>query len=100
QDSGKHILGPRRSSNWTDANGRGWFPSSSPEFFRDLWIAETILVEIKQVQVQPVLHLALAQIVQGRLQMPVFAQILRYVCGQKNMPGIAAIQHSLRNIDA
>jgi hypothetical protein len=30
--------------------------------------------------------------------MPVFVQVFRDVRGQKNMPGIAAIHHSLRNI--
>ena len=45
--------------------GRLLPPFPSPEFLGDLRIAETILVEVKQVQAQPVLHLALAQIVQG-----------------------------------
>ena len=74
------------------------FPA--PELLRDLGIAETIFVEINNVQRQPMLHFALAQIVQARLPMPVLAQVLRHVRGQKNMPGIAAIQHSLRNIDS
>jgi hypothetical protein len=74
------------------------FPSSSLELFRNLWIAETIFVEINNVQPQTVLHLTLAQIVQVRLPVPVLGQILRHVPGQKNMPGIAAIQHPLRDI--
>jgi hypothetical protein len=65
-----------------------------------LRIAETILVEVKQVQAQPVLHFAFPQIMQARLPMTVLAQVLHHVRGQKNMPGIAAIQHSLRNIDS
>ena len=32
--------------------------------------------------------------------MPVLGQILGYVLGQKNMPGIATIQHPLRDIDS
>jgi hypothetical protein len=64
-----------------------------------LRIAKTILVEVKQVQAQAVLDFAFSQIMQVRLPMPVFTQVLRYVRGEKNMPGIAAIQHSLRNID-
>ena len=48
-------------------------PFPSPEFPGDLRIAETILVEVKQVQAQPVLHLALAQIVQVRLPVPILA---------------------------
>src|SRR5438094_95050 len=37
---------------------------------------------------------------QVRLPVAVLGQILRYMPGQKNMPSIAAIQHSLRNIDS
>jgi hypothetical protein len=76
------------------------FPFSSPQFFRDLWIAETILVEIKQVQVQPVFHLAVAQIVQVRLPMAVLGQIFSHVRRQKNVSGVATIHHALRNIDS
>jgi hypothetical protein len=65
-----------------------------------LRIAETILVEIKQVQVQPVLHLALAQIVQVRLPVAILRQIFRHMRGQKNVSGVTAVQHSLRNIDS
>ena len=79
--------------------GRLLPPFPSPEFLGDLRIAETILVEVKQVQAQAVLDFAFTQIMQVRLPMPVFAQVLRYVRGQKNMSGIAAIQHSLRDID-
>jgi hypothetical protein len=49
--------------------------------------------------VQAVLDFAFTQIMQIRLPMPVFTQVLRHVRGQKNMPGIAAIQHALRDID-
>src|SRR4030095_16645538 len=95
----EHDFGPTGGSNWTDANGGRVFPFSSSEFLRDLRIAKTILVEVKQVQAQAVLDFAFTQIMQVRLPMPVFTQVLRYVRGQKNMPGIAAIQHSLRDID-
>jgi hypothetical protein len=63
------IWRPRRA-NW--ANRRGLLlPSSSLEFLGNLWVAEAILAEIKEVQPQPVLHFALAQIVQVRLPVPV-----------------------------
>jgi len=61
-----------------------------------MWFAEIVLVEINQVQPQPVLHLRLAEIVQIRLPLPILRQIFRYVPGQKNMPGIAAIHDALR----
>ena len=44
------------------------------------------------------LHLALAQIVQVRLPMPVIGQIFRHMSGQKNVSGIATLQHALRDI--
>ena len=75
------------------------FPSWR-ELFRNLWIAETIFVEIKQVQAQSMLYLALAQIVQLRLPVPIIGQIFRHMPGQKNMPAIAAIQHPLGHIDS
>src|SRR5439155_7203714 len=46
-----------------------------------------------------VLHLTLAEIVQIRLPMPVLGQIFRYMRGQKNVSGIAAIHDALRHID-
>jgi hypothetical protein len=64
-----------------------------------MWVAEIVFVEINQVQPQPVLHLTLAEIVQIRLPLPVLGQIFRYMPGQKNMPGIAAIQDALRHVD-
>ena len=80
--------------------GRPLPSSSSLEFLRELWIAEIIFVKVKQVQVQAVLHLTLAKIVEVRLPVPVLGQIVRYMFGQKNMPGIAAIQNPLRDVDS
>src|SRR4029453_4919473 len=97
QSNYKHELGRTRSTNRTN-RARFVFPSSSLELLRNLWIAEIVFVEINNVQPQTVLHLTLAQIVQVRLPVPVLGQILRHVPGQKNMPGIAAIQHPLRDI--
>ena len=51
----------------------------SLELLRDLWIAETILVKVKQVQAQAVLYLTLAQIVQVRLLVTVIGQIIGHV---------------------
>jgi len=83
-----------------NANTGRPLPSSSLEFVWDLWIAEIIFVEVKQVQVQAVLHLTLAQIVEVRLPVPVLGQIVRYMFGQNNMPGIAALQNPLRDVDS
>jgi hypothetical protein len=72
----------------------------SLEFLRHLRIAKVVLVKVKQVQPQPVLHFALTNIVQVWLPVPIVDQILGYMCGQKNVPGIAAIQHPLGNINS
>jgi len=82
-------------------SGGRLFPSFSwLEFLRNLWIAEIIFVEVKEVQAQAVLHFALAQIVQVRLPMPVFGEVVGHMPGQKNVPRIAAIHYALRDIDS
>jgi hypothetical protein len=65
-----------------------------------LRIAEAIFVQAKQVQPQPVLDFAFTEIMQARLPMPVLAQVLRHVRRQKNVTGVAAIHHALRNVDS
>src|SRR6266480_7964704 len=93
----KRHPGPTGRSNGPNRGClRGSF--SLPELFRDLWVTKIIFVEIKEVQAQPVLHLALAQIVQVRLPVPILGQIFGHMRGQKNMPGIATIEHPLGNI--
>jgi hypothetical protein len=77
------------------------FPSfPSLEFVRDLWIAQIIFVEVKHVQAQAVLYFALAQIMQVRLPVSVFGQVVGNMPGQKNMPGITAVHYALRDIDS
>src|SRR5205085_7875082 len=71
----KRSLGPPESSNWTNANGRGGAPSSRAEFLRDLRVAQAILVEVKQVQAQPLLDFAFAEVVQDRVPMPEVAKV-------------------------
>jgi hypothetical protein len=95
----KRDLGPTGKANWPN-RGRLLRSFSSLELLRDLWIAKIIFVDVKEVQAQAVLHLALAQIVQVRLPVPVLGQIFRHMPRQKNMPGIAAIEHPLRDIDS
>ena len=74
--------------------------SSTLQFLGYLWIAEAVLIEIEQMQAQAVLHFTLAQIVQERLPLAIRGQILGDMLGQKNVAGIAAIQHSLGNVDS
>src|SRR5437588_7145290 len=78
-------LGRTRSANWMN---RGCLLPSfpSPEFLRNLWIAEMIFVEVEEVQAQAVLYFTLAQIVQVRLPVPVLSQVVGHMPRQKNMP--------------
>ncbi len=48
----------------------------------------------------PVLHLTLAEVVQERLPMAVLREIVRHPFGEENVPGVAAIHHPLRHVDA
>ena len=47
-----------------------------------------------------VLHFALAEIVQTRRPLPVLHQIIGHVLREKDVPGVAAIHHPLRHVDA
>ncbi len=67
---------------------------------RRLRIAKVVFVQIEEMQPQPVLHFALTDIVQVGLPVPIVDQILGYMRGQKNVPGITAIQHSLGHINS
>ena len=52
------------------------------------------------MQAQSVLHLAFTKIMQVWLPVPVVGQIFRRSRRQKNMPGVAAIQDPLGDIDS
>ena len=47
-----------------------------------------------------VLDLAFTQVAQTRRPLPVLHQIIRHVLGEKNVPGVTAIHHPLRHVDA
>ena len=47
-----------------------------------------------------VLDLALTEVAQPRRPLPGMDQIIRHVLGEKDVPGIAAIHHPLRHVDA
>ena len=46
-----------------------------------------------------VLHLALAEVVQTRRPLPVLREIVRHALREQNVPGVAAIHHSLREVN-
>ena len=47
-----------------------------------------------------VLDLAFPQVAQTGRPLPVMHQIIRHVLGEKNVPGVTAIHHPLRHVDA
>ena len=47
-----------------------------------------------------VLDLAFTQVAQTRRPLPVMHQIIRHVLREENVPGVAAIHHPLRHVDA
>ena len=47
-----------------------------------------------------VLDLAFPQVAQTRRPLPGMHQIIRHVLGEKNVPGVTAIHHPLRHVDA
>ena len=52
------------------------------------------------MQPDAVLDLAFTQVAQTRRPLPGMHQIIRHVLGEKNVPGVAAIHHPLRHVDA
>jgi len=72
----------------------------SHEFLRNLPIAKIVFVQVKQVEASPVLHFTLTDIVQVWLPVPIMNKVLGYMRGQKDVPGIAAIQHTLGHINS
>src|SRR5437879_4083673 len=75
-------------------------PFLSHEFLRNLPIAKIVFVQVKQVEASPVLHFALTDIVQVWLPVPIVNKVLGYVRRQKDVSGIAAIQHTLGHINS
>src|SRR2546428_13955490 len=74
-------------------------PFSASQLFGHSRVAKASFVEITNLQPESMLYFVLAQIVQVRLPVAVLAQVICYVFGQKNVPGIAAIEDALANID-
>src|SRR5947209_191575 len=63
-------------------------------------IANAIAVKIDYPETNAMLHLAFAEIVQEWLPVAVMFQVFSHVSGQKNMSGITAIHHSLRDVNS
>src|SRR4030095_1696917 len=76
-------------------------PATFPalKFFRQSWIAEVVLEQVNYPNPQTVLYFELAEIAQVRLPMPVSREVVGDMFGKKNVVGVAAIHHPLRNVD-
>ena len=70
------------------------------ELFRQLRIADLIAVKIHDRDAHAVFHFACAKVVQERSPMFVFFEIFGDMFGEKNVPGVAAIHHPLRHVEA
>jgi hypothetical protein len=69
------------------------------QFLRDRGVAQRLGVKIDQVEADAMLNLALTQIAQTGCPLPGMHQIIRYVLGEENVSGVAAIHHPLRHVD-
>ena len=67
---------------------------------RQVRITNLIGVKVGHAHPRTVFHLEGADVVQERSPSFVFRQILGHMMGQKNVPGVATIHHSLGQVDA
>ena len=70
------------------------------KFLWDLRVPDSIIVEIDDADAHTVFHFIFTEIVQLRTPLRIVFQIFRDMFGEKNVPGIAAIHHPLRDVDA
>ena len=70
-----------------------------PQFARQSGIPNLIRVEIGDAYSHPVFYLECANIMQERSPAFVFRQVLSHMTGKKNVTGVSAIHHPLRNIN-
>src|SRR6476646_9824749 len=71
----------------------------SPEFAGKGRIADVIPEEIREPDAHAVFYFALTQVLQVRLPISVLLQVFGYPLRKQDMTSIAAIHHSLRNIN-
>ena len=72
----------------------------SSNLLRNLRISGALGVEIYYRDANAMLDRTFAQIVQIWLPLPGLGEVFRHAFGEKNMPGIGAIHHSLGQINA
>ena len=70
------------------------------EFLRGFRITDFFRVEVYDVDPHIMLHFAFPQVVQMGTPLAILFQVVSHMLGQKNVPGVPAIHHSLRQIDS
>src|SRR3984893_622857 len=84
----------------TGRGNRCWLFLRFSKLLRPLWISNLIVVEIYDRYFLAVFYFAFAQLVQTWPPARVLFQITGDTFGKKNMSGVAAIHHPLRDADA
>src|SRR5205814_4443049 len=69
-------------------------------FACQLRITHLIRAEVRNAYTHSVFHLECTDIVQKRSPALVFCQVLSHMMGEKDVPGVSAIHHPLRHVDA
>ena len=63
-------------------------------------VAQFLSVEIDDVDTHIMLHFAFAQVVQMGTPLAILFKIVGHMLGEKNVSGVSAIHHSLRQVDS
>src|SRR5205814_3960748 len=71
-----------------------------PEFLWHFRVTQFIRVEVYDVDAHIMLHLAFPQVVQMGTPLAILFQVVSHMLGQKNVPSVPAIHHSLRQVDS
>ncbi len=71
-----------------------------PKFLRQRRIAQFLRVEVDDLNAGAVLHFAFAKLMQLRTPLRILLEIIRHMFGEKNVSGIRAIHHTLRDVDS
>src|SRR5438876_10467814 len=70
------------------------------ESLGQLRITDLIRVEVRNAHAHSVFYVECTDIVQKRSPALVFCQVLSHVMGEEDVPGVSAIHHPLRHVDA
>src|SRR5207247_1704480 len=75
-----------------------WF--CLPQFLRQIRVARSVCVKVKNVNLDAVLHFHLAEIMQMWSPTPILLKVLRHTLREQDVPAVATIHDPLRNVNA